>query len=265
MQQLVQSRLQQAKLAREEHLEELARDPDMAHEEWRQLKEDERTTVVQKMTQRFGAQFANAFLEAVASGRRRNELVYLQPGAGTTPAQLIARGYRRAGMLGTGNIAYAVEVWVHPTGATIHRDLPPQQPEGLASQEDEIDEEEDDEPEYGSPYDLEGTLEIFRLPHAQQEKLNALFRMKNTNDALESFCVTDYGSAFSITMEQREFRKAHAAMKAMREVDVSKLYPDFKDYISDQVTRNGRLIRQCMKRLPHLKQVPDDTFAQPVP
>jgi hypothetical protein len=247
MQQLVQSRMQQAMRAREEHLEELARDPDMAHEEWHRLKEDERSIVIQKMTQHFGADFASAFLEAVVLGRRRNELVYLQPGMQTTSAQLIARGYRRGGMEITGNAAVHVEVWFHPTGRKIRRDVSSTQPVPVEPPEPLLrdpDEDSDD-----SPYELQDTDELEKLPPTQEFVLRTLFYMRRMNDELEVACSSYPRPVTRALVVQKQFeaiRRGHNDFPPGN--DFKDRFTNIQAYFAYEFQRNRLITQRCLKR-----------------
>ena len=113
----------QAEARQEQQLEELAQDPGLAHQAWKKLSQMEQTAVVERMRRRYGGPFAQKFLDEVKKGKPQIEYSYYQPGSGPKPDQLIASGYRSAGMLLTGNAAFEVEVWVHPSGRRISRDV----------------------------------------------------------------------------------------------------------------------------------------------
>lgn len=109
-----------------EQLTSLAKSPGHAHLEWKKLSTEEKATVVEQMAQRYGAKFAAQFRDVADRGTADRTLHYSQPGMGPTPAQLTSRGWHFWEMEVTGNAAYSVEVWVHPSGQTFRRDVSPQ-------------------------------------------------------------------------------------------------------------------------------------------
>lgn len=111
----------EVKLAKK--LEELARDPGDAHLAWKSLGLAEQIAVVEKMRRRYGEPFAEQFLDEVKKGKPQVEVRYYQPGTGPNTEQLLARGYKWAGMEHLGNAAFEVEVWVHPSGVRVRRDV----------------------------------------------------------------------------------------------------------------------------------------------
>lgn len=113
----------QAEARQEKKLEELAQDPGKAHQAWKKLSQMEQIALTVRMRQRYGGQFEQRFLEQVKKGKPKIEYHYYKPGTGPKTDDLIASGYRFAGMLQTGNAGFEVEVWVHPSGMRIHRDV----------------------------------------------------------------------------------------------------------------------------------------------
>jgi hypothetical protein len=113
----------QAEARRDQQLEELAQDPGSAHQAWKKLSLVEQIAVTERMRRRYGEPFTQQFLDEVKKGKPQIEYRYYQPGVGPKPEQLIASGYRFAGMLHTGNAGFQIEVWVHPTGRRINRDV----------------------------------------------------------------------------------------------------------------------------------------------
>jgi hypothetical protein len=104
-------------------LADLAKDPGKAHQAWKRLSAEDRATVLDNMAQSYGTTFANRFRDIAEQGKPDLSLDYRQPGTGPTREQLKARGWRFMGMEITGSAAIDVEIWVHPTGRTLRRDV----------------------------------------------------------------------------------------------------------------------------------------------
>jgi len=79
------------------------------------------------MKQRYGTAFADQFRDAAERGKADFTLLYWQPNLGPTPEKLKAGGWRFLEMEVTGTAATDVEVWVHPSGKTLRRDVSPTQ------------------------------------------------------------------------------------------------------------------------------------------
>jgi len=107
---------------RQKWLEELGRNPQDAHNAWKKLSGPEGAMVLSLMAQRFGWPFAQQFLaEVKKGGPPPGESFY---GRGTVTAeQLMARGYRLGGYFKTGAADIDVEVWFHPSGKMVRRDV----------------------------------------------------------------------------------------------------------------------------------------------
>ena len=101
----------------------LAKYPGDAHQAWKKLSAADREAVLKAMAHRYGRDFANQFRDVAEHGKPDFTLTYQQPGLGSTPDKLKAGGWRRAGMEITGNASMDVEVWVHPSGKMIRRDV----------------------------------------------------------------------------------------------------------------------------------------------
>lgn len=117
--------LTKAELARKSKLDHLAAEPVEAHRAWKHLKSDEKAEVLSEMARRYGASFAQEFIAIAETGKFHDDLIYYQPGTGPKPEQLRQRGYRPAGEEHMGNAAYTVELWVHPNGNIVRRDVSP--------------------------------------------------------------------------------------------------------------------------------------------
>jgi hypothetical protein len=107
----------------EARLADLAKDPGKAHQAWKRLSAEDRATVLENMTQRYGTTFANRFRDIAEQGKPDLTLYYQQPGTGPMREQLKASGWRFMEMEITGSAAFDVEIWVHPTGRTRRRDV----------------------------------------------------------------------------------------------------------------------------------------------
>ena len=112
----------------EQKLDELARLPGDAHAAWKKLSAADRNTVLKKMEANYGKAFKDQFLEAANKGKAQVETSTYSNSPKSkfpmiTDEQLKARGYKKAGSERTGNAAWDVEVWVHPSGKTIRRDV----------------------------------------------------------------------------------------------------------------------------------------------
>jgi hypothetical protein len=107
----------------EARLADLAKDPGKAHQAWKRLSAVDRATVLDTMAQRYGTIFANQFRDIAEQGKPDLTLDYRQPGTGPTREQLKAGGWRFMDMEITGTAAIDIEIWVHPTGRTLRRDV----------------------------------------------------------------------------------------------------------------------------------------------
>src|SRR5215216_703430 len=115
----------QAEARRKQQLEELARDPGEAHQAWKKLSPLEKFTVQESMRRRYGGPFAQQFLDEVKKGKPQIQTSTYEFGAGPKPEQLRAGGFRRAGVESMGNVGWEIELWVHPSGRRIRRDISP--------------------------------------------------------------------------------------------------------------------------------------------
>ena len=124
-----------------DRLAELARDPRQAHRAWKKLNAGDRGIVLAKMKQRYGTAFADQFRDAAERGKANFELIYWQPNLGPTPEKLKAGGWRFLEMEVTGTAAIDVEIWVHPSGKTLRRDVSPTQAAPPKSEKTEDEDE----------------------------------------------------------------------------------------------------------------------------
>jgi hypothetical protein len=88
----------------------LARSPAQAIRQWRALSLNDQRLVLIRMTGMYGADFAAAFLPYARGEKRPNFSTSIETGS---PAALVARGFRDAGILG------GVFTWVHPSGQEV--------------------------------------------------------------------------------------------------------------------------------------------------
>lgn len=114
--------------SRQEWLKELGNDPQEAHLAWKKVSPEERFVVLGEMALRFGSPFAEQFLEEVKKGKPQLGETFYGSGMGPTPAQLVASGYRLGGMFRTGAADIDVQVWFHPSGKKIRRDVSGRKP-----------------------------------------------------------------------------------------------------------------------------------------
>ena len=89
----------------------LARSPAQAIMQWRALSLNDQRLVLIRMTAMYGADFAAAFLRYARGEKKPNFSTSIETG---TPAVLIARGFRDAGIIG------GVPTWVHPSGQEVN-------------------------------------------------------------------------------------------------------------------------------------------------
>lgn len=104
-------------------LKQLARDPNSAHQEWKSLSATERDAVVKQMEQFYGKDFAQKFVDAAKSGKTDLSVDTWQPGTGPSKEKLLERGFRFAGKEFTGNAAWDIDLWVHPSGKRVRMDV----------------------------------------------------------------------------------------------------------------------------------------------
>ena len=89
----------------------LARSPAQAIMQWRALSLNDQRLVLIRMMAMYGADFAAAFLPYARGEKKPNFSTSIESG---TPAALVARGFRDAGIVG------GVPTWVHPSGQEVN-------------------------------------------------------------------------------------------------------------------------------------------------
>lgn len=108
---------------RQKWLEELGRNPQDAHNAWKKLSGPEGAMVLSLMAQRFGWPFAQEFLMDAGKGGLPPGEAFYGRGTGPTAEQLMARRYRLGGYFNTGAADIDVEVWFHPSGGIVRKDV----------------------------------------------------------------------------------------------------------------------------------------------
>ncbi len=121
-----------AEHAREQRLNDLVSDPGAAHKAWKSLSPQDRNAVLERMKARFGKGFADQFLEIATKGKPQPGIQNYQPGTGPTSEELKARGYHLESKV-RGNLATEVDVWVHPSGKIIMKDVSTSKPGGTGA------------------------------------------------------------------------------------------------------------------------------------
>lgn len=159
-------------------LQELVRDPAAAHRDWARMSKAERQAVANVC----GEPFANAF---DVPPNPQASLTYLQPRNGRTPEHLRAQGYCLAGPEATGNAAYEVEDWLHPSGEIIRRDVSGQPAHELADSRD-VDQDEDERDGLRVETRPDG-VEVMTLPDDAQKLLRIARR---SSEDLVAYCDT---------------------------------------------------------------------------
>jgi hypothetical protein len=250
---------------REQHLEELAFDPGEAHTEWRHLSPKERSLVVAKMRRRFGDAFGDQFLAIANAGTGHTETIYWQPGSGPTPARLIELGYRRGGLEVTGTPATDVEVWVHPTGKMIRRDISTYRFGATDARKRDI--------EAPPPVVKVRPPEVPpKVPPTkeQAEALQWLKVLKKANEQLRTLCTTNSQSTVrtsghtrvTVTVEDVfrvgdaedamiEFNNALSQLRdRLKNVDMRRVDPTFWRQVEEEETKNAQAREPCCEKVP---------------
>ena len=235
----------QAEAKREQQLEELARDPGEAHQAWKKLSPKEQNAVVDKMRRRYGEPFAQQFLDEVKKGKPQIEVSTYQFGSGPKPDQLIASGYRRAGLEFTGNVGFEIEVWVHPSGRRIRRDVSPWKFGAGES-------EKKPESKVKKPPIVEPPIVDPPVDEKPYEAMELLADLLDRNKELKKLCTPEPEPFQSDDAEnaQIDWDFARGELRAFKDVDMSAVYPDFWKEVADAEAENRALRRKCCKRDP---------------
>jgi hypothetical protein len=236
------------KALRDKQLEELARYPADAHKAWKKLSSAERDAVTEGMRRRYGDLFAQEFLDEVKKGTPQFDLVYYQPGLGPTREQLVARGYRHAGSEQTGNAGFEVEIWVHPTGKTVRRDVstwkfgtptPGVKPGTQAGK-----------PPVKEPPTVDPPTDPPVTTARHEQALDLLDNMHTWNTALHALCEADPFDMSEAENAEIEWNFSREALRDFKDLDWTGIYPDFWNEVSRSADENLDLRRACCKRAP---------------
>jgi hypothetical protein len=238
-----------AKARQETRLEELARDPAKAHDAWKTLTTTERDGVTERMRRRYGEPFAQQFLDVVKKGKPQFDVDYYQPGVGPTREQLLARGYRQAGFEHTGNAAFEVELWVHPVGKTVRRDVstwkfgasgPGTKGGGGAGKS----------PAKQPPVVEPPTEPPVTTTARHEQALDFLEEMNTSNTKLQSLCEANPFDLSAAEYAEREWNDAREALRDFQDLDWTGIDPDFWSEVSESRDENLDLRAACCKRAP---------------
>jgi hypothetical protein len=235
----------QAEGRREQQLEELARDPGAAHQAWKKLSPAEQIAVVERMRRRYGQSFAQQFLDEVKKGKPQVVLYYYPPESGPKPDQLIASGYRFAEMEITGTGAIDVEVWVHPSGKKIRRDVSTYKfgaPEPKKGPETKVKEPKTKvkEPETKPPPEDPRIWEALKL----------LEELERRNNELQDLCISGPFHLEKAEEAQINWTFSREKLKEFKRVNMSAVYPDFWNAVAAATAENVDLRVACCKRDP---------------
>lgn len=238
-----------AKARRDKQIEELVRDPADAHKAWSGLKQTERDTVTERMRLRYGDAFAQEFLDVVKKGKPQFDVVYYQPGVGPTREQLLARGYRRAGSEITGNAGIDVEIWVHPTGKTVRRDVSTWKfptSEGGEKPGTKSDSKAE-KPPAKKPRIVDPPEPPAKTTSRHEEALDFLDDMKKWNTALQSLCEANPFDLKAAEDAMIEANFAREGVRDFKDLDWTGVYPDFWREVSELADELVDLRRACCK------------------
>ncbi|MEO8577440.1 MAG: DUF4157 domain-containing protein, partial [Gemmatimonadales bacterium] len=226
-----------AKARRDRQLEDMARDPADAHKAWKRLTPAERDIVTERMGRRFGEEFAKEFLDVVKKGKPQFDVDTYPYGQGPTPKQLTARGYRRGGSEQFGNAGWDIEVWVHPSGKTVRRDLsswkfpttgPGTKPGGDAGKSP-----------VKKPPVVDPPIEPpVTTTSRHEEALDHLEDMKDRNTKLHALCEADPFNVADAESAEIEFNFAREAVRDFKDLDWTGVYPDFWADVAELADEN---------------------------
>lgn len=107
--------------AKNERLQTLAENPSQAHEQWARLNQVERTSVVIRMSARYGQDFANSFLWYTKNPKQRHLVGEVTNLSDRTPDWYKARGYQRAWRSQGSVRDQMLDFWVHPSGRAVYQ------------------------------------------------------------------------------------------------------------------------------------------------
>ena len=231
-------------------LEELVRDPATAHRDWKTLSAGERQVVANTC----GEPFADAFDQPP---HKQPLTSYSQPGTGRSPERLRAQGYCLGELERTGNAAYEVEDWFHPSGDIVRRDISalPMQPQRA----DEHEGDEDEDAADGVRVEQKDNVTAITLP---EDPVKLLRIVERGNDKLAGYCATSPYEVFEGIEDAREyqneldefFKDAHLTESivegALGKLDgmrsgAQSLPPRFWQRLDAAKKQHERIARQC--------------------
>ncbi len=240
-----------AESRRLQELEEMARHPGQAHRAWKGLSRIERIQVFERMRRLYGGPFAQQFLQEAAKGKPQIETTYWQPGSGPTPGQLIARGFRLAEMENTGTGATDVEIWVHPSGRVVRRDVStykvsPAEPEEKGKAGGKAP------PTVQPPIEDKPPGKPPRPPPPDEIAIamEHLANLHSWNAALHASCTAAPFDIDVVEDAQINWDFARESLRAMGNLDMRAVYPDFWKDVAEATAENRLLRAQCCKKDP---------------
>lgn len=229
-------------------LEELSRDPEEAHKAWKKLTPEERDAVTESMRRRYGEDFSQAFLREAKKGRPQFDVSTYQPGMGPTREQLLARGFRRAGSERSGNAGFDVEVWVHPTGKTVRRDVSTWK-FSTSEPRTKSGSEAGKSPAETSPI-VKPPAEPPVTTARHEQALDFLDGMKTWNTAIHSLCEANPFNLSEAENAVIEWNFAREAVRDFKDLDWTDVYPEFWNEVTELADENLDLRAACCKRDP---------------
>lgn len=200
--------------------------------------------VLEWMEQRYGRSFAQQFREEAKKGKSQATLYYYQPGSGPKPEQLAARGYRVKGRENTGNAAFDIEVWVHPSGSTVRRDISTYK-FGKAEPEQPGETKETEASKAKKPPRVEPPP-----PDRTGEALELLRELERLNKELEGLCLSEPPTLKQSDRAEdapMEWTFARDKLKEFRSVDMRAVYPDFWKAVDEAAAHNVDVRKECCK------------------
>lgn len=200
-----------------------------------------------------GEPFAKAF---DAPPDKQAPTTYLQPRNGRSAERLRAQGFCLAGPERTGNAAYEVEDWVHPSGELIRRDVsgqPAREPAGLR------DEDQDEDERDGLRVETrpDGVV-VMTLPEDAEKLLRIA---KRGNEDLAGYCDTSPYELFADISDSEDevaeyFKTVHLiqskvdaalqALERMRDGPQANTLPQaFWQQVAAVKRQNALAVKQC--------------------
>jgi hypothetical protein len=181
------------------------------------------------VAERVGNRNMERILRARQSAR---SVTYLQPGYDVTKEQLGAWGYRYRGEEFTGNAGYVVEVWEHPSGAIIRRDISPQRADAPAKT--------DEPPRPGA----------VPLTSDQERALRMLQRLQDATDELAELCT---GEPFLLSDAEDAASHSNVARFFLhtlryKRVDMSSNDPQFWEHVEHEEEDNDLVRAPCCEQ-----------------